>query len=323
MNTKKIYFILLLLIFQIYFEVTINSQDVNDISYSFDPNGFNIYNYDLYFIDNEMLLNNRKYFLNLKDYLPKEHIDMYNSNILPISNNKLYGLLSLKDKKIIIFKYLDNNNSNNNNNNKIVISNLIDNVKSSFPDLNTNNTEEALNKIKEIKEIISSDEIFKLDEFKSFLNVERENYVFYKNYFMPLLNETFHYDILPGNKSELYGVIPTNFNIAICKYISKERKENAIKVLKILTSKEMQKHIMLSYDKYESYDLIKVISGISSLYDDNDVCEKVDCNFIKRLRFTTMPVFKEDKYYLWSKYFRNKIYEFLYGNGTLNNQTTN
>jgi len=134
---------------------------------------------------------------------------------------------------------------------------------------------------------------------------------------MPLLNETFHYDILPGNKSELYGVIPTNFNIAICKYISKERKENAIKVLKILTSKEMQKHIMLSYDKYESYDLIKVISGISSLYDDNDVCEKVDCNFIKRLRFTTMPVFKEDKYYLWSKYFRNKIYEFLYGNGTV------
>jgi len=42
-----------------------------------------------------MLLNNRKYFLNLKDYLPKEHIDMYNSNILPISNNKLYGLVNI------------------------------------------------------------------------------------------------------------------------------------------------------------------------------------------------------------------------------------
>ncbi len=59
--------------------------------------------YDLVFANNEILLNNRKHFLNLYDYLPKEHIEMYNSEILPISDNKLYGLVNI-NIYIYIFK---------------------------------------------------------------------------------------------------------------------------------------------------------------------------------------------------------------------------
>jgi len=82
---------------------------------------------------------------------------------------------------------------------------------------------------------------------------------------MRLLNKKFHYNILSGNKSELSGVIPSNFNIAICKYIDekkkkkkkkKKEKEKAFEVLKILTSKEMQKHFILSYDEYKSFFLV-------------------------------------------------------------------
>ena len=77
------------------FYVTFQNLDISNISASFDPNGYNKYDYDLYFVDNEILLNNRKYFVNLYDYLPKEHINMYNPKLLPISNNKLYGLVNI------------------------------------------------------------------------------------------------------------------------------------------------------------------------------------------------------------------------------------
>ncbi|KAL6609129.1 hypothetical protein U3516DRAFT_754851 [Neocallimastix sp. 'constans'] len=268
-------------------DTTLSILKIN-ISASFDPNGYNKYDYDLYFVDNEILLNNRKYFVNLYDYLPKEHINMYNPKLLPISNNKLYGLpLSIRfpvlyynqtllDKyelkkpstwnellnygkyileeekkknstKLIGYNGLfdDNDNSNNNTNT---------NINNSNSEVGTNSIYEFIysfrNDIKfSYPDLIIIDEDFKLDENESLSSRKLINYIFYKNYYMRLLNKKFHYNILSGNKSELSGVIPSNFNIAIC---------------------------------------------ISSLYDDNDVCEKVDCNFIKRLQFTSIQVVKEE-----------------------------
>ncbi len=71
--------------------------------------------------------------------------------------------------------------------------------------------------------------------------MKNNNYIFYKYYYTRSLNEKYPYCILPGNKSELFGGIPVNFNIAISKYIDDEKKNKAIYVLKFLTSKEMQK----------------------------------------------------------------------------------
>ncbi len=72
---------------------------------------------------------------------------------------------------------------------------------------------------------------------------------------------------------------------------------------------------MIEYDE-EGYRDTILVSGILSLYDDDEICGKVDCNLIKNLQFTKVPVVKEDKYYMWSEYFRNKTYEFLYENKT-------
>jgi len=98
----------------------------------------------------------------------------------------------------------------------------------------------------------------------------------------------------------------------------KKRKRKSIWSIKNPNIKRNAKafYSFLRWIQIFFFSFIKVILGISSLYDDNDVCEKVDCNFIKRLQFTSIQVVKEGKYYSWSEYFRNKVYEFLYGNKT-------
>ncbi|ORY31687.1 hypothetical protein LY90DRAFT_76374 [Neocallimastix californiae] len=54
--------------------------------------------YDLYFYDNAYTQTYGPYLLDLKQYLPKEHIDIYNSELLSQSceyENKLVGLVNI------------------------------------------------------------------------------------------------------------------------------------------------------------------------------------------------------------------------------------
>lgn len=76
--------------------------------------------YDIYFYDISYIIDYDKYLINLREYLPESHIDMYNLEILKdycTQNDKLIGLviinIYINDKKkeiyiniIIIFIYL-------------------------------------------------------------------------------------------------------------------------------------------------------------------------------------------------------------------------
>ncbi|ORX80271.1 periplasmic binding protein-like II [Anaeromyces robustus] len=313
--------------------------------------------YSLFFINDAMLFNNREQFLNLYDYLPKEYIEMFDPNILPKYNGKLYGLpLYLRfpvlyynkellneynvkvpttwDELLNSTKYiLDEEKKKNETTNLVgydgffldsdlgttslyeLIDSYRDNTNSSFPNFDSKNAEEALNKLKDIKENISSNTMFEpVDRPYSYL--ENKNFIFFKYYYITSLYKDLNYTILPGNKTDLSVAVSTNINLAINKNISKESREIALKVLKHLTSKEIQKKSLLKFNKDE-YFSFNILPTIPSLYDDKEVCEKVDCDLIKKLKLITRPVIKEHKYYLWSDYFREKIKdEFLNGNKT-------
>jgi len=82
-----------------------------------------------------------------------------------------------------------------------------------------------------------------------------------------------------------------------------------------LTSKEIQKKLVK--DK-------KLVSGIYSIYDDddeeeedeNEICDIVDCELIRKLQPIGRPTSKVINYDHYSNAFRNYFYEFLYGNST-------
>jgi len=54
----------------------------------------------------------------------------------------------------------------------------------------------------------------------------------------------------------------------------------------------------------------KQYSPITSFYDDEKVCEVIDCSLYKRLQLVQRPYSAD--YGTWSSKFRNKIYKYLY-----------
>jgi len=64
--------------------------------------------YDLYYYDNAYTQEYGPYLLDLEKYLPKDHIDMFNSKLLSqscIYENKLVGLVNIKYILYIVFKF--------------------------------------------------------------------------------------------------------------------------------------------------------------------------------------------------------------------------
>eukprot|EP00833_Pecoramyces_ruminatium_P017783 jgi/Orpsp1_1/1191815/evm.model.d7180000088686.1 len=57
----------------------------------------------------------------------------------------------------------------------------------------------------------------------------------------------------------------------------------------------------------------KIISCVSSLYDDPEVCQIIDCNFYKKMQPFVRPTLT-NKYYEYSESFKEKIYQYLYDN---------
>jgi len=73
---------------------------------------------------------------------------------------------------------------------------------------------------------------------------------------------------LPGLKKGISGSAIVGYNIGISNAISEEKKKASVEVIKYLTSKEIQKKYVLSGD---------TISGITSLFHDEDVCSILNC----------------------------------------------
>lgn len=68
----------------------------------------------------------------------------------------------------------------------------------------------------------------------------------------------------------------------------------------------MQKKIVMDYS---------ITSSIVSLYDDENICEKVDCEFIKSVQLIARP--REVYYEEYSKKYRRSIFKYLYENEPL------
>jgi len=109
---------------------------------------------------------------------------------------------------------------------------------------------------------------------------------------------------LPGKEEGISGSCIGGFNIAASIYSSEEKQIAAVEFIKYVTSKAVQKEFVMDYN---------YLTGISSIYDDQEVCEKVDCELYKTAQPVARPTKENEDYDEYSRDFKNSVYEFFYG----------
>jgi len=185
-----------------------------------------------------------------------------------------------------------------------------DNQNDPHPKIQSKNTEDALRKLKELKDEISSDIIFKKNDGFFFEKLFNGGAVFLK-FWSINMDSIYQQTPIPGKIEGVSGTLGGGFNIAINRYIDDNRKEASIEVLKYLLSKPVQKKYVMKEHIY---------SAIINLYDDEEVCSEINCNMVKQSQpFQYVEnlsiIYGYDDY---SEKFSNCVFDYLYGNATLN-----
>jgi len=135
------------------------------------------------------------------------------------------------------------------------------------------------------------------------------NAVFVKFYpFNSILQgDKLQYEIsgLPGNKEGVSGSILVGYNVGIYNNISEDKRSSAIETIKYFSSKEFQKSLVLKKI---------IISGILSLYEDENVCSNINnCEYYKDLQTIRRPIGKTDDLSKYMEMFVNYFNEYIYG----------
>lgn len=132
------------------------------------------------------------------------------------------------------------------------------------------------------------------------------NALFLKFWHFPV-NPVYKTIPLVGKKEGVSGSSIGGTNVGINKHISNSQKQLAAEALKFITSKEIQKKLMIKG---------KLNSAINSLYDDEEVCSVKDCELVKNIQPIARPNPKAVSYSNYSEKFRKYIYQFLFEDDT-------
>ncbi|ORX79253.1 periplasmic binding protein-like II [Anaeromyces robustus] len=306
--------------------------------------------YDMYFYYSAYVSDYGPHLLNLDEWLPKEHIENHDSGILSSSctyNGHTVGLpISLDvdafysnialltsynktvpetwDELIETSKYILEKEREKNNTSLIGYNGLMNvshgslsiyeyintfrkTPESPHPSLKSQETTDALKKLKEIMNEVSSASIFDSPDEYTVGNLYSNNAIFLKFWYIP--TPFFKVSSFPGWKKGILGSFSIPYNFAISRYIDDNQKKAAVKVLEFMTSESTQKNVIIKNSLF---------SAIDKLYDDPEVCQLTNCEFVKSVQpFTaidyTSPEFNER----YLERYQHYVFEYLYDNKPL------
>jgi len=180
-----------------------------------------------------------------------------------------------------------------------------DEVNSPFPKITSDEAIEALEKIKELKNRISSDDEFKKEDMYTINALTSNNFLFLKYWYMP--GNPVKSTLMPGKKEGISGATIGGYNIGINIYASKEKKEKAIEAIKYIASKDIQR----KYIAKENF-----FSPIPSLYDEDEICQIVNCNYYKSIQLIGRPFNVMEDYDAYTNKVKEYTFEYLYGDNS-------
>lgn len=124
---------------------------------------------------------------------------------------------------------------------------------------------------------------------------------------------------LPGNKEDISSSCISSLNVGINTYISEEQKKAATIVLEYLFSEEIQREILLKYNK-------NVV--LEKFYDDEKICKtlendniSISCDTVKKMQSFFRPINILDDYNTYSLRYREIFNLFLYNNSKSSKET--
>ena len=109
---------------------------------------------------------------------------------------------------------------------------------------------------------------------------------------------------MPGEIEGIHGSCLTGYNIGVAKHIPEENIKASVEVVKYFTSKYVQKNFFVK--------AFNVFTAMKSLYDDEEVCEVLDCKLAKNIQSIPRPSLLVDDYDAYSSKIVDFIYEFLF-----------
>jgi len=109
---------------------------------------------------------------------------------------------------------------------------------------------------------------------------------------------------MPGEIEGIHGSCLTGYNIGVAKHIPEENIKASVEVVKYFTSKYVQKNFFVK--------AFNVFTAMKSLYDDEEVCEVLDCKLAKNIQSIPRPSLLVDDYDAYSNNVIDFIYEFLF-----------
>jgi len=304
--------------------------------------------YDIYFYYSAYSKKHSEHFLNLREYLPEEYIKVFDENLLlqtcssqdkkklvglPIylyvstlySNQDLLSKYNMEapktwDELLNTSKYIyDEEKKLNNTVTRYIgsfndyagsmslfefINSFRESNSSPHPEITSETTIKALKKLKEMKYDLGED-VFSSSEESSTENLFFSGKALFLRYFYNPHVPVYKGSALPGHKKGVSGtvVIPNNF--AINNYIEEYRKKAAIEFMKYISLKETQKKYIINNF---------MLSAMTELYDDEEVCSVIDCAVMKdSYPFSFMSnevnLFGDDNYHI--KY-RKILFKYLF-----------
>jgi len=184
-----------------------------------------------------------------------------------------------------------------------------------LPEYDSKATKEALKKMRQIMNSVSSPEDFK-KEFEG--NMRNRNFIFARTW-DNLEIDTLHYirkSRLPGKDNEVSASCINGVNISINKALEnqEEKKKAAAMVVQYFTSNYTQHDLVLYFARH---------SAITNLYNKNThnhICDKYNCPLYNSIQGIVRPA-NDYRYEDRSKRLRQYIYQYIYGDeGSVNDE---
>jgi len=193
-----------------------------------------------------------------------------------------------------------------------------------FPAYTSDNAVQALEEMKRVKELASTDDDFQSEDSTITPAILCTNFIFARGFYIPPegydgwrqsinLNEmcgegrkiakiaTYQ---LPGKKKGLSASGIGGSNISMSRYISDEKKKAAAEILNFIFSYDEQKYNAATYGTKTS---------IHELYREQEVCEKLDCEFFSSMQGIVRPSSETINYAQYIEKLRDIVYNYIYG----------
>jgi len=191
-----------------------------------------------------------------------------------------------------------------------------------FPPYTSKNAVEALETMKKVKEQASTKDDFCGDEFRGLVTFNCGNFIFMRFWYMGEdFNELENSDIqnqfcpgpdirnvrftgLPGKKPGVSASCIGGNNISMSKHISEERKKAAAEIITFINSYDHQKRCIMDYNSR---------SAIHNTYNDQEICQKIDCDKFRSMQGIVRPGSSEVNYEQYSKTIRGLAKSYILG----------